>query len=175
MERRINKKISDFISTFKDNIKHRANEIGIENSAETSQLLQYIYDYDRFILTKDDLMKRKRVKNIVPFFNRCSAKRACNEQCTRKKKTDFEYCGTHLKGTPHGIMPDGTANENEETKQMTRKLEIWAQNIKGIIYYLDVDFNVYQAEDVLNNIDNPRIIAKYTLELDTYHIPEFGL
>ena len=49
-------------------------------------------------------MKRKRVKNVVHLSDRCCAKRANGEQCTRRRKdTTTEYCGTHLKGTPHGI------------------------------------------------------------------------
>ena len=53
--------------------------------------LKYIYDYERLTLNKDDFMKRKRVKNSVPFCDRCCAKRASGEQCTRRKKEEDEY------------------------------------------------------------------------------------
>ena len=54
------------------------------------------------MLSKEDFQKRKRVKNVVPQFERCGAKRANGEQCTRRKKDDSCFCGTHVKGTPHG-------------------------------------------------------------------------
>jgi hypothetical protein len=137
---------------------------------EASQLLQFIYDYDRLTFNKEDFQKRKRVKNFVPIFDRCSAKRASNEQCTRRKKEGCEYCGTHLKGTPHGIVD----NQNE-SKNTTQKIEVYAQDIQGIIYYIDKTSNVYQAEDIINNKVNPKIIAKYVKNGENYSIPEFNI
>ena len=170
MEKRLNKKLELWISGFKDNIREKANQIGISKNDQTNQLIQYIYDYDRLTFGKEDFQKRKRVKNVVPFFDRCCAKRASNEQCTRRKKDGIEYCGTHMKGTPHGIID----NQNE-SKPNTQKIEVWAQDIQGIIYYIDKAYNVYQAEDIIINKLNPKIIAKYTKNGDVYSIPEFNI
>jgi hypothetical protein len=170
MEKRLNKKLEVWISGFKDNIREKANQIGISKNDQTNQLIQYIYDYDRLTFGKEDFQKRKRVKNVVPFFDRCCAKRASNEQCTRRKKDGIEYCGTHMKGTPHGIID----NQNE-SKPNTQKIEVWAQDIQGIIYYIDKAYNVYQAEDIIINKLNPKIIAKYTKNGDVYSIPEFNI
>jgi hypothetical protein len=170
MERRLNNKVENYIIKFKDNIKERATEIGIIDDLKISQLFQYIYDYERLTFNKDDFIKRKRVKNFVPIFDRCCAKRATNEQCTRRKKEGSEYCGTHMKGTPHGIID----NQDEE-KVNIQKIEVWAQEIQGIIYYIDNCNNVYQAEDIVINKMNPKIIAKYVKNGETYSIPEFNL
>jgi hypothetical protein len=170
MEKRLNKKLEVWISGFKDNIREKANQIGISKNDQTNQLIQYIYDYDRLTFSKEDFQKRKRVKNVVPFFDRCCAKRANNEQCTRRKKDGIEYCGTHMKGTPHGIID----NQNE-SKPNTQKIEVWAQDIQGIIYYIDKAHNVYQAEDIIINKLNPKIIAKYIKNGDVYSIPEFNI
>jgi hypothetical protein len=170
MEKRLNKKLEVWISGFKDNIREKANQIGISKNDQTNQLIQYIYDYDRLTFGKEDFQKRKRVKNVVPFFDRCCAKRASNEQCTRRKKDGIEYCGTHMKGTPHGIID----NQNE-SKPNTQKIEVWAQDIQGIVYYIDKAYNVYQAEDIIVNKLNPKIIAKYTKNGDVYSIPEFNI
>ena len=170
MEKRLNKKTEQFISTFKDNIREKASQIGISKNDQTNQLIQYIYDYDRLTFGKEDFQKRKRVKNVVPFFDRCCAKRASNEQCTRRKKDGIEYCGTHMKGTPHGIID----NQNE-SKPNTQKIEVWAQDIQGIVYYIDKAYNVYQAEDIIVNKLNPKIIAKYIKNGDVYSIPEFNI
>jgi len=169
MERRINKKIETYITTLKDNIRDKSSELGIKTE-QMNQLLQYVYDYDRLNLNKEDFMKRKRVKNVVPFFDRCCAKRASGEQCTRRKKEEDEYCGTHMKGTPHGIIDD-----QNDVKQNTQKVEVWAQNIQGIVYYIDKNGNVYQAEDIVSNKMNPVVIAKYVKNGEIFTIPSFGL
>lgn len=170
MERRLNKKLDDYITGFKDNIREKATLFGVLTTEPGNQLLQFIYDYERVSLGKEDFMKRKRVKNSVPFFDRCGACRASGEQCTRRKKDENEYCGTHMKGTPHGII------DSQETVEPTmQKMEVWAQDIKGIIYYIDKNMNVYQTEDILMNKNNPNIIAKYVKNGEVYSIPEFNL
>ena len=171
MDRKINKKIESYILEFKDNIKKKAIELD-SNNKEISQLIQYIYDYERLILTKEDFMKRKRVKNVVHITDRCLAKRANGEQCTRRRKDDTtEFCGTHLKGTPHGIC--NFNNNNNEVHE--KKVEVWVQDIQGIVYYIDNNNNVYQHEDVIKGTPNPKIIAKYIKKGDVYSIPEFNI
>ena len=170
MERRLNKKVESYITTFKDSIREKTTQMGIAKNEQVNQLLQYIYDYDRLSFNKEDFQKRKRVKNFVPIFDRCCAKRASNEQCTRRKKDGCEYCGTHLKGTPHGIV-----DSQDEPKNTTQKIEVFAQDIQGIIYYIDKNNNVYQAEDIISNKINPKIIAKYAKEGENYSIPEFNI
>ena len=130
MEKRLNKKAETYVTTFKDSIREKAAQMGMSKNDQVNQLLQYIYDHDRLSFVKEDFQKRKRVKNFVPIFDRCCAKRASGEQCTRKKKDDGEFCGTHMKGTPHGIM-----DNQQENKFTTQKIEVWAQDIQGIIYY----------------------------------------
>lgn len=170
MERRINKKIENYLSDFKENVKTKALELGSKEPC-LHQLVQYIYDYDRLSLNKEDFMKRKRVKNVVHLSDRCCAKRANGEQCTRRRKDETtEFCGTHLKGTPHGIC-----DFNEESKPQGQKIEVWAQDIQGIVYYIDKASNVYQVEDIMQGKVNPKIIAKYIKVGDTYMIPEFNI
>ena len=170
MERRLNKKIETYIGEFKDSVREKATQLGLTKNDQNNQLLQFIFDYERLSLQKDDFQKRKRVKNVVPFFDRCCAKRASNEQCTRRKKDGSEFCGTHMKGTPHGVM-----DAQEDLKPATQKVEVWAQDIQGIIYYIDKFGNVYQAEDIVINKQNPAIIAKYVKNGDVFTIPEFGI
>uniref|UniRef100_A0A6C0LF96 Uncharacterized protein n=1 Tax=viral metagenome TaxID=1070528 RepID=A0A6C0LF96_9ZZZZ len=170
MERRINKRIEGYITTFKDELREKILNFDAENEMSKNQLIQYIYDYERLTLEKDDFMKRKRVKNVVPFFDRCCAKRANGEQCTRRKKEGDEYCGTHMKGTPHGV-----AESQNEVKDQNQKIEVWAQDIQGIIYYIDKTGNVYQAEDIISNKTNPKIIAKYIKTGEIFSIPQFGI
>jgi len=162
MERRISKKVNDYTHNFKNEIAERVKAM---DSSDPTELMNFIYQYKNFELTKEDFMKRKRVKNMVPVYERCCAKRANGQQCTRRKKDDFQYCGTHSKGTPHGIM-----NENETVSTVT-KVEVSAIDIKGIVYYLDNNGNVYDTEDIIANKKNPRIIAKYEQNGEEYSIP----
>ncbi len=170
MEKRLNKKIENYITKFKDDIKEKVTDMGCSKDEHINELLIYIYDYAHPTLNKEDFQKRKRVKNFVPIFDRCCAKRATNEQCTRRKKDGNEYCGTHMKGTPHGII-----DNKEENKVTTQKIEVWAQDIQGIVYYIDKFNNVYQAENIISNKVNPKIIAKYVKNGEEFNIPEFGI
>jgi hypothetical protein len=170
MEKRLNKKTEMYVTTFKDNIREKAKQMGILSQPDVNNLIQYIYDYDRLSFTKEDFQKRKRVKNIVPIFDRCCAKKSSNEQCTRRKKDESEYCGTHMKGTPHGII-----DTQNEVKISTQKIEVWVQDIQGIVYYIDGNNNVYKPEDIIVNKLNPKIIAKYIKNGEQYSIPEFNL
>ena len=177
MERRLNNKLSTYLSSFKQDVKEKITERIEKNGGQLSMfdfndIIVYMYDYDSFNFTNEDFAKRKRVKNTVPLNERCSAKRANNEQCTRRKKCGFEYCGTHIKGIPNGCVD----TENIEAVVETNKVEVWAEDIRGISYYLDKQGNVYEAEDVVMNRDKPRVIAKYVKNSDdVYTIPELGI
>jgi hypothetical protein len=170
MERRLNKKVETYITTFKDSIRGQATQLGLSNDIKSTQLLQYIYDYDRLLFGKEDFQKRKRVKNFVPIYDRCCAKRAAGEQCTRRRKEGSEYCGTHMKGTPHGIM-----DTSDEPKVNTTKVEVWVQDIQGIVYYIDKFNNVYDTADIIKNQMNPKIIAKYVKTGESFSIPELNI
>ena len=171
MEARLNKKLETYITTFKDSIREKATQMSLNNDVKSRQLLRYIYDYDRLSFSKEDFQKRKRVKNFVPIHDRCCAKRASNEQCTRRRKHGSEFCGTHMKGKPHGIIDKNPT----DTKINTQKVEVWAQDIQGIVYYIDKSNNVYDTTDIIKNQLNPKIIAKYIKNGDTFSIPEFNI
>jgi len=170
MERRLNKKIGDYIHGFKTDVAEKIQSIQTNPShTDLGSLLTYVYEYTNFELNKDDFIKRKRVKSMVPVYERCIANRASGEQCTRRKKDDCQFCGTHSKGTPHGMVND------EKPLSTTKKVEVNAVDIKGIVYYLDNDGNVYDTEDIVSNNRNPRIIAKYVKNGQEYSIPDlFG-
>ena len=170
MEKRINTKLEDYIKGFKDSIRDKALSLEFNDHVKLAELMEYIYDFDRPTLEKDDFIKRKRVKNSIPELNRCVAKRANGEQCTRRRKDECEFCGTHYKGTPHGLVQT-IENENAAT----HKMEVFAEEINGIVYYLDKYKNVYKTEDILVGKENPAIIAQWVKRDTTYTIPELGL
>ena len=157
MEKIINDKIlcyfgdmkHDMITIIKDGKMNSMNVDSILN-----QVMNYIYEKPILQLERSDFVKRKRMKTVVPQYDRCHARRANKEQCTRRKKNNECYCGTHIKGRPHGEINESVANHG-------KKKEVMTQDIKGIIYFLDMDGNVYHTDDIKNSITNPRVIAKY--------------
>lgn len=170
MERRLNKKFETYISEFKDKVRDKVYELEFEEKNKANDLLEFVYEYERLVFQKEDVSKRKRIKNSIPLTNRCNAKRANGEQCTRRRKENCEYCGTHVKGTPHGLITNGS-----ETNNLTCTIEVFAQEIGGIVYYIDKHNNVFNTEDVLQNKENPSIVASYQLNNGKYYIPEFGI
>ena len=170
MEKRINKRIETYVSAFKDDIRNKIIQLQFPDKPKINDLLEYIYEYNRLTLQKDDFIKRKRLKNAIPLLNRCNAKRANGEQCTRRRRDDCEFCGTHYKGTPHGSI-----SEDNQPIVQNQRMEVIAEDICGIVYYIDKYSNVYNTEDVLRGNENPRIIAKYEKVGEKYTIPDFGL
>ncbi len=170
MEKRINTKIEQYVSDFKKNVCQKLSTLHFESNTEQAEVLGYIYDYDRLCMTKEDFVKRRRVKNAIPTSNRCTAKRANGEQCTRRRKEDCEFCGTHEKGRPHGLV-----NLNQNVNDINKKVELFAQEIMGIVYYLDKHGNVYDTENIMSNVSNPKVIAKYHFDGKKYIVPTLGL
>ena len=56
-----------------------------------------------------------------------------------------------------------------------RNLEVRAQEIMGIVYYIDNYNNVYKTEDILAEKKDPEIIAQYEEVNGNFTIPSFGL
>lgn len=157
MEKRITNKVSQYIEIFKTDIKNKLEDDKELNYDFKSDFLKFIYDYESLNLNKEDFVKRRRIKSMVPSYMRCMAKRANGEQCTRKKRDGTCYCGTHEKSRPHGEID----NDKEEVKY--KKVEIWLQEINGILYYIDSNNNIYKTEDIISNQINPSIHAKYNI------------
>lgn len=173
MERHINKQIKTYVTDFKAHIKQTViNLFPNESEPKINEFLQEIYNYECLALSKEDILKRKRIKNAIPGCNRCIAKRASGEQCTRKQKEGYEYCGTHVKGVPHGIV-SSISETNSDAELLTA--EVVAKDIHGIVFYIDQFNNVYKTEDILNEKKNPEIIAKCEMVNGEYSIRAFGL
>ena len=52
----------------------------------------------------------------------------------------------------------------------SQQKEVWAEDINGIIYYLDIDHNVYKTEDIMKNMVNPTVLAKWSKVGNLYTI-----
>lgn len=174
MEKRINNKINTSQANFKNTIKNWLDEneckLIINDENKTNDFLEFMFNLNINTLETSDFEKRKRIKNHVPQFDQCNAKKANNTRCTRRKQHNSDFCGTHIKGTPHGII------EPNNTTIHKKKIEVWVQDIKGINSYIDADNNVYKPEDIISNKENPDIIAKWEInQQGEYCIPCFNI
>lgn len=158
MERSIKQKIDTFSLEFKNSMKEWLKHHSIldkDGNDLKHEFIQYIFDYETLSLEQDDFKKRKRIKNQIPNYDRCCALRSNNERCTRKKKKDCNFCGTHNKGTPYGTIEDIS-----KFSKVT-KISIWLEEINGIHQYIDENNNVYSTEDMNSGINPPRVISNW--------------
>lgn len=167
MDKRINRKVSQHILDFKKKLVENVPTSISEKDKLT--FLNFIYNFPIITIDKTDLQKRKRVKNHVPLCDKCRALRANGEQCSRRKKNNDKFCGTHIKGIPHGEI------SNKPPEKTHKSVSVWIQEIHGISYYIDSDNNVYNHNDIIHNKINPSIIAKYEIGHDKhYSIPSLN-
>lgn len=86
--------------------------------------------------------KRSRTRNEVNKSKQCRAKRADGNQCSRQRKHGHDFCGTHIKGCPHG-----TYKKKEDIK---KELKLSIIDSKGIPYYVDIKTGeVYGSESIM--------------------------
>ena len=160
MEKRLIAKMEEHNKDFKSDIKKWLHENGAtihsDDTDLSSNFLQFVFDYRNVSFSKDDFLRRKRNKNVVPDYDRCCALRANQDRCSRKRKGSDLYCGTHLKGIPHGSI---------ETKNVNKKksIELWVEEIQGIVYYIDALNNVYSHEDIIQSVEDPRVISTWKI------------
>ena len=113
MEKRVTQKVKDHISTLKNTIVQNISELKTKHEAgdvirseDFDSLIRTVYESASIEFTDGDFTKRSRTKNIVPIEERCTALRANEERCTRRRKTGLDFCGTHEKGQPHGVCSE---------------------------------------------------------------------
>lgn len=153
MEKRLNKKVQTYTLDMKNDIKQWIISNDILEKDNMNDLMSFIYDYKDLEITKDDIHKRKRTKNEIPIYERCCAKRANGQQCTRRKKGDHNFCGTHSNGNPNGMI--------HTSIEKYKVVEVRCEDINGIMNYIDSNHNIYKPSDILEKKENPRIISKW--------------
>jgi len=154
MERQINKQIEAYLVQYKNDISEKISNLNFEEKQKINELVEFIYEYKRLQLEKEDVVKRKRVKNVIPNANRCIGKLANGSQCTRRKRKDNDFCGTHVKGIPNGCIQLDACGECN-----LKSIEVHAKEFNGIVYYIDSSNHIYKTEDVLSEKQNPLIIG----------------
>ena len=115
--------------------------------------MSILNEIDKLTINLNKFKKRNRAKNKIKDEHRCLAKRADGEQCSRKKREGCKYCGTHIKGCPHGEF---SKTQNFEEKMIS----VTALELGGIFYYKDKDDNIYNTEQVFQGRKNPEMLGR---------------
>lgn len=152
--------MDQFVETFKKEVKKNF----VENSE--TEFNRFVDNYDSF-----KIVTKVKQKNTVPMSLRCVAKRLNCDQCTRRRNKVSAFCGTHFKSRPFGVF-DVVALADED---ITHLVSVYTQEIQGIVYHLDENRNVYDTGDILNDVRDPRILAKAAFADGVYTIPELNL
>ena len=155
---KLNSSIDTHINAFKDQLITQ-----LHCSHNNTDIVTFIRNYEFPKLNQDDYIKRRRVKNTIPFHEKCLARRGDGEQCSRRKRKDSDFCGTHSKACPHGIINIvHSPNQNAQDKNIVKKqIEVWLEDIGGIMYWINDSGTVYHPDDIRNNVENPRVISHY--------------
>jgi hypothetical protein len=53
------------------------------------------------------------------------------------------------------------STEDQPVSTAKHNVEINAEDLNGIIYHIDKFNNVYNTEDILKGIENPKVVANY--------------
>lgn len=155
MEHELNAFIQNFELERKEAIRNKAIELGLTNKTnpDIGILLQFIYDYKKLTVAKDQFTKKTRTPVAIDSVDLCFGRCASLERCTRRRKDGMQFCATHLKSCPHGTI------DVSMMPKITVKVEIWIEHICGIPYHIDMQNNIYLHEDVIKNVNNPRKIG----------------
>ena len=147
--------------------KEKVIEIIMKDDSHNN-VIEFINSYKSSFITPEEYIKRRRVKNPIPFHEKCLAKAANGEQCSRRKKKGGDFCGTHSKACPHGIVStDNIQETSKECNVIKKQIEVWLEDIHGIMYWINDSGVVYHPDDIKKNIENPRVIAHYEkIEVD---------
>jgi hypothetical protein len=165
MERRINAVITNYINKMKSDAMKYAQQLNITNNDGVQNILQFVSDYERLELKEEHFAKRQRIKHVVPPEKRCNGRRGEGSQCTRRKQDGGEYCGTHIKTSALcELVSKDSATSATSTAPTSKTLEVWSEEIKGIMYYIDAHGTVYDAEDIVCNKPSPRVLGTYNKE-----------
>jgi hypothetical protein len=102
---KINKELKTLIET---NTKHYLKEI-LSEIADKYQLSrnELFLDYlSNLSIETTKAGPKKRIKRKIPIKDRCHALTFTNNQCSRKRKDDNLFCGSHINSRNFGVISD---------------------------------------------------------------------
>ena len=157
MEKRINLIAQNYVSKLKSDTMKYAKSLSVDRDEKVDAILQFVCDYGRLVVAPEDFAKRQRIRHVVSPELRCNGKRGAGNQCTRRKQEGKEYCGTHAK-ICHEVTT--VLESSSSASSLTETLEVWTEEINGILYYVDKTGLIYDASDIVCNKPSPTVLGR---------------
>lgn len=141
-------------SIFNQKLKPILKHISENNSLCLEELYELYITGDPIKFT-NEVKKRKQNKKLSPC-ELCMARKADGEQCTRRRRDSYEYCGKHKGNLKYGRIDDNNISNSKPAIHSQNFIKCEEININGIDYLIDENKIVYNCD-----IDNPTIVGKY--------------
>lgn len=98
----INKQIVEFTKDYvKKKVSEILNELASDEGLPRDRLMMYVrkINFDDITAT---VSATKKPRKKVDSKDQCKAKTCKGDQCSRTRKDDLDYCGSHETSRPHG-------------------------------------------------------------------------
>jgi hypothetical protein len=162
----MDKKFEEYIVEFKTQIRNKIIALSFEEreNEKVKDLIEFVFEYKRF-----EVQEERKNNNIVRQGERCIGIRTNGRPCSRRRKKNSQYCGTHTQpldttentqDCDDGHDVDDDSHHLKVSKSSITNIDLNAEEVQGIVYYIDKDGNVYHPEDVMKQTEAPRIIAR---------------
>lgn len=152
VESTVNYKVQSYISQMKFDIQRHIMGLHFVHEPEKiNQLVEYILGYDRIELNSNDFLCSPAKKPRTTPSSRVS-----------KKKKDAAILAIPI----HNDLTEFFSTDAEQVAPIVvpSSIELVAQDILGITFFIDSFGNVYNTEQVMNKLPNPQIVAHYTCD-----------
>jgi hypothetical protein len=103
MDKKINKIIETYVTTYKQEIKNKAVSLGFAEQ-DKIDLIEYVMEYERLVLKKEEFIKQKRTKNAISNVNRCMAIISSGVNAPANEKKELRTVRDARKGNPLGLV-----------------------------------------------------------------------
>ena len=144
---------------FRDEMERTINRIADEKMIDKNELQDHYLKPKKYFNEKinDTILSKtkKPNKRILPSNEQCLGRKMDFTQCTRKRKGNTEFCGSHIKNLPNGKIGDDGSCFNRVKKKRGRKRKDCLKNIsddefattkihiKGNVYLIDKNNFLY--------------------------------
>ena len=154
------------------------NAIALDYNLDEQELITKYLPKNQII--QDDT-KTKRKRKLIPKDDCCVGRKQFGEQCTRRKKDNSEFCGSHMKSLPYGRIDDSKDFLCKiKGKRGRKKKNIYQNNDDYIETWLDKDLLTSDNRDYLIDKDDNvyfdgNLVGKKnktTLQLERIHDTE---
>ena len=138
-------------SNFNNKLTEIIDSIATEYNLDKEKLIsKYIGDVSDISEILDDKKKKRKKNKVLNSEELCMAKKADNNQCTRRRKPNCDYCGKHQNNLKFGRIDD-----EEKFNDNSKYIRTLHERIGGEDYLID-DNNILYTFDK----ENPTVLGR---------------